>query len=111
MKINPNSSSHHGSAENDLTSIIDNEELLKHLLSELRIGIATSRSAVHRYGLDPVLLWLWCRLAAVAPIQPLAWEFLCAMGEEGRKEGKKRNKEKVLAPVTALKKSLYYVVN
>ena len=25
--------------------------------------------------LDPVLLWLWCKLAAVAPIQPLAWEF------------------------------------
>ena len=24
--------------------------------------------------LDPVLLWLWCRLAAIAPIQSLAWE-------------------------------------
>ena len=23
---------------------------------------------------DPVLLWLWCRPAAVAPIRPLAWE-------------------------------------
>ena len=23
---------------------------------------------------DPALLWLWCRLAAVAPIGPLAWE-------------------------------------
>ena len=23
---------------------------------------------------DPVLLWLWCRLAATAPIRPLAWE-------------------------------------
>ena len=23
---------------------------------------------------DPKLLWLWCRLAAVAPIQPLAQE-------------------------------------
>ena len=23
---------------------------------------------------DPTLLWLWCRLAAEAPIQPLAWE-------------------------------------
>ena len=27
-----------------------------------------------RRGLDPGLLWLWCRLAVVAPIQPLAWE-------------------------------------
>ena len=23
---------------------------------------------------DPALLWLWCRLAASAPIGPLAWE-------------------------------------
>ena len=29
---------------------------------------------------DPALLWLWCRLAAVAPIQPLAWELPCAAG-------------------------------
>ena len=23
---------------------------------------------------NPVLLWLWCKLAAAAPIQPLAWK-------------------------------------
>ena len=28
----------------------------------------------HRHGLGPALLWLWCRLAAAAPIQPLAPE-------------------------------------
>ena len=30
----------------------------------------------HRPGLDPELLWLWLwrRLVATAPIQPLAWE-------------------------------------
>ena len=27
-----------------------------------------------RRGSDPVLLWLWCRLVATAPIRPLAWE-------------------------------------
>ena len=27
-----------------------------------------------RRGSDPELLWLWCRPAATAPIQPLAWE-------------------------------------
>ena len=27
-----------------------------------------------RHGLDSMLLWLWCRPAAVAPIQPLTWE-------------------------------------
>ena len=28
----------------------------------------------HRHGSDLALLWLWHRLAAVAPIGPLAWE-------------------------------------
>ena len=27
-----------------------------------------------RSGSDPTLLWLWCRLVAMAPIRPLAWE-------------------------------------
>jgi len=29
---------------------------------------------------DSLLLWLWCRLAAAASIQPLAWELPYAMG-------------------------------
>ena len=33
-----------------------------------------SCSVGHRRGLDLMLLWLWHRPAAVAPIQPLAWE-------------------------------------
>ena len=33
-----------------------------------------------RQFLDLALLWLWCRLVAVAPIQPLARESPCAMG-------------------------------
>ena len=28
----------------------------------------------HRHCWDPALLWLWCRLAATAPIRPLTWE-------------------------------------
>ena len=27
-----------------------------------------------RLSSDPALLWLWCRPAAAAPIQPLSWE-------------------------------------
>ena len=27
-----------------------------------------------RCGLDLVLLWLWCRPVALAPIHPLAWK-------------------------------------
>ena len=34
----------------------------------------------HGCGSDPTLLWLWHRLAAVAPIQPLTWEIPYATG-------------------------------
>ena len=34
----------------------------------------------HRLSLDLTLLWLWCRLAATALIQPLAWEPPCREG-------------------------------
>ena len=34
----------------------------------------------HRCGSDPVLMWLWCRPAAAAPIELLAWEPPCDMG-------------------------------
>ena len=30
--------------------------------------------AGRRHGSDLALLWLWCRPAVAAPIQPLAWE-------------------------------------
>ena len=33
-----------------------------------------------RHGLDPAWLWLWCRPAATALIQPLAWELPYAEG-------------------------------
>ena len=40
--------------------------------------IATSHcvpcSVGHTHGMDQALLWLWCRSAAAAPIQLLAWE-------------------------------------
>ena len=42
----------------------------------------------HRHGLDLVLLWLWCRPAAVAPIQPLAGELPYAAGGFGPKKAK-----------------------
>ena len=44
------------------------------LLNGLSSGIAMSCGVGHRHGLDPTLLWLWHRLAAIAPIWPLAWE-------------------------------------
>ena len=38
---------------------------------------------------DPALLWLWCRPAAVAPIQPLAWEPPQAVGVALKSKQKK----------------------
>ena len=37
-------------------------------------SIAMSWCVGRRHGSDPALLWLWCRLAAVALIRPRAWE-------------------------------------
>ena len=39
-----------------------------------------SYSVGHRHGSALMLLWLWRRLAAKAPIQPLAWEPPYAVG-------------------------------
>ena len=50
----------------------------------------------HRRGLEPMLLWLWCRPAATAPIRPLAWEPPYAMGaapEKAKSWKKKKKKE------------------
>ena len=42
-----------------------------------------------RHGSDPVLPWLWCRLAAIAPIRPLTWETPYAAGVALEKTKKK----------------------
>ena len=49
-----------------------------------------------RCSLDPVLLWLWHRLAATAPIRPLAWEPLYAAGvalEKAKRQKRKKKKK------------------
>ena len=48
-------------------------------------GVAVSWVS-RRCGLDLVLLWLWCRLAAAAPFQPLAWEPPYAVGVTLKKQ-------------------------
>ena len=47
----------------------------------------------HRHGLDPVLLWLWLRQAAIALIGPLAWEPPYAAGTALKRQKKKKIKE------------------
>ena len=49
-----------------------------------------------RHGSDLAWLWLWHRLAAAAPIRPLAWESPCAAGvaqEIAKRQKKKRKKQ------------------
>ena len=46
-----------------------------------------------RCGWDPALLWLWHRLAATAPIRPLAWEPPYAAGAALKRQKTKRNKK------------------
>ena len=47
-----------------------------------------------RGGWDPDLLWLWCRLAAIALIRSLAWEPPYATGVAPEKGKKKKKKKK-----------------
>ena len=49
----------------------------------------------HRHISDPVLLWLWCRPAAVTPIGPLAWEPAYAAGAALKKKKKKRKRKRL----------------
>ena len=56
-------------------------------------SIAVSCGVGQRHGSDPELLWLWHRPAAMAPIQPLAWEPPYAAGaalEKAKRWGEKR---------------------
>ena len=50
----------------------------------------------HKRGLDPTLLWLWCRPVATALVGPLAWESPYATGValERQKDKKKKKKKK-----------------
>ena len=51
-------------------------------------GLAAA--SCHRLGSDLVLLWLWCRPTAAAPIQSLAWDPPYAAGVAPKRERKKK---------------------
>ena len=65
--------SREGPAEKNLTNIHEDASSIPRLAQRVK---------------DLALLWLWCRPAAVALIQPLAWELPCAAGS-ALKEKKK----------------------
>ena len=50
----------------------------------------------HRQGLDPVLLWLWGRPSAVAPIGALAWAppYVASVALKSKKKKKKRRRRR-----------------
>ena len=54
-----------------------------------------SCGAGRRCGLDPALLWLWHRLMAMAPIDPVVWEppYAARVAQEMAKRPKKKKGE------------------
>jgi len=82
---------HHGAV---VTNPTRNHEVAGSILGLVQDrGAAVSCGVVCRCGSDPVLLWLWCRAAAVAPIRPLAWEPPYARGVALKRPKKKKRKK------------------
>ena len=48
-----------------------------------------------RHGLDPALLWLWRKLVAAAPIQPLAWEYPYPVSEALKSKNKQTKNSQI----------------
>ena len=76
-------SSHHGTEETNATRNLGTVRLRVQSLASLstsRIGRCHELWCRSQSSLDLVLLWLWCRPMATAPIRPLAWELSYATG-------------------------------
>ena len=78
------------------------------LLSGLRIWCCRELGVCCRHDSDLVLLWLWCWLAATAPIQPLAWELLYATCVALKKKKKKDEKGKLTSKILLLPGRLHW---
>ena len=57
-------------------------------------GVAVSSGIGGRHSSDLVLLWLWCRPVAIAPIRPLAWELPYAVGAALKRQKDQKKKKK-----------------
>ena len=56
--------------------------------------VTVSCGVGHRRGLDPALLWVGSRLAALALIRPVAWELPNASDVALKRKRKKKKKKK-----------------
>ena len=83
-----NWSSPSGTAEMNLTDIYEDAGLIPAPAQ----CFAMSCGMGQRCSSDPTLLWLWCRPAAIAPIQPLAWEPTYTVGVAPKKQKKKKER-------------------
>ena len=96
-------SSHWGSMETNLTNIHEDAASIPSLYqwvkdTALRWAVVLS----WRHGLNPKLLWLWCRPAATAPIRPLVWEPPYAANVALKRQKEKKKKEKIYLWTSAI---------
>ena len=91
VRIRIYGSSHHGAAEANPTRSHEVLGLIPGLAQWVKdLAFAMSCGVGQRCVSDPAWLWLWCRLAPVAPIRPLAWEPPHAVGAALKRQKAKR---------------------
>ena len=91
-------------------SVFEDVGLIPGLSQWVKSGIATSCGIGYRGILDLLLVWLWCKLAAVALIQPLAWEIPYATGVAiKRKKKEKANNVRVMCVCVFMCEPVYKV--